>query len=321
MRRFVTRPAVMLLTFCLGLLLVLLYGGLVRGWVRRQAGRAAERVAAPYVAEAGRRHMNRRILLDLRDTWEADSSERGDSPAYRDLEASNEERGEVERRIFPKLFPEGFLTYYGECDRESRERPAASEDDLAWARGRGQFVPYVPDWHRGSFTVPDAFETLYDVNVNECNARESPAPPSGMLAVFDRWDGLHATAGSLPGELVAAVRDVDGDALDEVLLSRGEMQGAKGVFRMRLVSLRGGVLRELHDFGVCYVYSFAQPFDGDRVVTIPVIYYTPRGDGRTPLFEVDFYRADCPKSAGCGFLPRPSEWLYLKSGRLNEGEY
>lgn len=319
MRHFVTRPALLLTTFALGLLLVFLYGGLVGRWVQRQAGRAAHRVAAPYVAEADRRHMNRRILLDLRDNWESPSSER--SPGYDDLESSNKERGEVMRRILPKLFPRGHLAHWGLCSPESRARPAAGEADLARARERGDFVAHLPQWRKGSFTAPGAYETLYVVSVGECNAREAPVPPSMRLAVFDHWDGLHATFDALPDEGIYAVRDVDGDDVEEVLLGRGEMAGPKGVFRLRLVGLRGGRLRVVHDFGVGYVYSFGDPVGDERVITIPVIYYTPRGGGGTPLFEVDFYRAGCSKAAGCGFFPRPGEWRYLKSGPLGEGEY
>jgi hypothetical protein len=322
MRSFVTRPAILALTFCCGLSLTVLYGALFGGPVRDLARRAGRRVAAPYVAEADRRHMQRRILLDLREYWESPSSER---PRSFDDEhqAFYKEKEEVGRRIFPKLFPGGYLEHVSECSRESKERPASSEADLAWARERGQFDPYVYDeWRKGSFTEPGAYETLYHVAVRECNARAASAPPpSEVLAVFDRWDGLHASFDLPPGDSVYVVRDVDGDDVDEVLLSSGEVKGTKGVFSLRLVSLKGGRLRVVHDFGVGYVYSFEQSFFGDeRVVTVPVIYYTPRG-GETPSFEVDFYRGYCSKRDGCDSLPRPSEWRYFKNGRLDEKDY
>lgn len=321
MRRFVTRPAVLLLTFCCGLALVFLYGGLVQRSVRQLALRAGQRVAAPYVAEAERRHMQRRVLLDLREYWEAPSSERPHS-FEGEREAFYKEKDEVGRRLFPKLFPEGYLDHVSRCSRESKERPAASEADLAWARERGQFVPYVYDeWHKGSFTEPGAYETLYHVAVRECNVLKASGPPSSeVLAVFDRWDGLHASLDSPPGDSVYVVRDVDADGVDEVLLSRGGMKGSTGVFSLRLVSLRGGRPRVVQDFGPGYVYSPGSYLGEERVITVPVIYYTPRG-GETPLFEVDFYRAYCSKSEGCEFLPRPGEWRYFKSGRLEEKDY
>jgi hypothetical protein len=323
MRHFVTRPALLLTTFALGLALVLLYGGLVGRSVKRLARRAAERVAAPHVADAERRHRDRRILLDLREYWEVPSSERPRSFDGEDA-AFYKEKAEAGRRIFPKLFPKGYLEHVADCSRESRERPAASAADLAWARERGQFDPSVYDnWQRGSFTEPGAHETLYHVSLRECNALSSSGPPSTeMFAVFDRWDGLHASFDSPGGESVYVVRDVDADGVDEVLLSRGEMRGTKGVFSLRLVSLRGGRLRVLHDFGVGYVYSYEQSFFGDeRVITIPVIYYTPRGDRELPSFEVDFYRGFCSRGEGCDSLPRPGRWRYFKSGRLEEGDY
>ena len=145
-------------------------------------------------------------------------------------------------------------------------------------------------------------------------------PSTRTLAVFDRWDGLYASIELLPGESVYAVRDVDGDALDEALLGRGEMYGLNYASRMRLVSLKGGSLRVLHDFGVGYVHSFMDDMGHNRTITIPVIYYTPRGDGETPEFHVDFYRADCAESAGCGFMPKPGAWAYFKSGNLSESD-
>jgi hypothetical protein len=120
---------------------------------------------------------------------------------------------------------------------------------------------------------------------------------------------------------VLEVRDVDGDDVDEVLLGRSEMRGMTYVSRMWLVSLEGGRLRVVHDFGVSGVYSSKDELGNDRVIIIPVIYYTPRGDGRTPEFHVDYYRASCWKSEGCGFAPRPSAWQYYKSGSLGEGDY
>ncbi len=342
MRRIVTHPLALLLTFSCGLLLTLLWGSLINKSVRHLARRAEQRLIAPHVAEVEKKYRNRRILLDKRDYWEAPSSAR--PLAYRELEAIGDATDEVKRRILPKLFPDGTLEHYGECSRESRERRAESEADLAWAREKGQFVGYVPDWHDGSFTYPGTFETLYQIDVGECNAREGPMPPSQLLAVFDRWDGLHASVNALPGDGVYAVHDVDGDDVDEVLLGRGEMRvgdkawadylkevnealldrgemrGLTYVSKLRLVSLKGGSLRVIHDFGVGYIYSFSDPVGNDRVITIPVIYYTPRGDGETPEFHVDFYRASCRKSEGCGFMPRPSAWRYFKSGSLSENE-
>ena len=321
MRRFLTRPAALVLTFCLGLALVFLFGGLVGRSLKRLAERAGRRVAAPYVAEAGRRYMQRRILYDLRDYYEADSSPERIHLGYEEHDAQYKEKHEVERRVLPKLFPGGYLDQVGKCDRESGERREGSEADLVWARGRGQFVPYLSlEWPSGSFTAPGASEVLYHVRLGECTAREHGAPTHEMLAVFDHWDGLHAAFEVPAGNILQPVRDVDGDGVDEVLLMHGEMEGNKGVFSLRLVSLSGGRLRVVHDFGVGYVYSLGSDSGDGRVITIPVIYYTPRGEGQTPEFEVDFYRAECNKSEGCDGFPRPGAWRYLKSGRLDEAD-
>ena len=318
MRRTLTHAPALLLTFSCGLVLTLLWWAFINDSVKRLARSAELRVAAPHVAVAEQRFRERRILFDKRDYWEE-----LDAPhpwGLRDFESLGDRRAEVKRRILPKLFPGGHLEHYGQCSRESRERRAWSEADLAWARENKQFVGYVPAWHDGSFTAPGAWETLYEIDVGECNAREGPLPATRLFAVFDRWDELHASIPALPAGSVLEVRDVDGDDVDEVLLGWSEMRGTTYVSRLRLASLKGGGLRVLHDFGIGYLYSFTHPLGDDRVITIPVIYYTPRGDGETPEFHVDYYRASCRKSEGCGFMPRPSAWRYFKSGSLNEDD-
>jgi hypothetical protein len=320
MRHIAARALSALLTFSFGLLLALLCGGLLNQSVRRPAPRAEDGLKAPHVAEAENNFRKRRILFDLRDYRETSDSGLYLSSSYSDYEAFLKEAHEARRRIMPKLFPGGYLDDYGQCSDESRGRRAVGDDDLAWARAHGQFVPYTGEWHRGSFTAPGARQVLYEIVMGACGARLGEIPRTRVYAVFDSWDGLYASFEVQPSEYVYAVRDVNGDDVDEVLLGHGEMRGYNYVSRMRLVSLNGGSLRVLHEFGIGYVYSLADSRGDDRIITVPVIYYTPRGDGETPEFQTDFYRAYCFKGGGCGFMPKPSEWAYFKSGGLSESD-
>jgi hypothetical protein len=314
MRSLLTRPLTLLLTFLCGLAIVLLWGLFVNKTVQRLARRAEQRVSAPYIAEAERRYMNRRILFDKRNYWEAPGNARPGSNGLDDLEAIGKEGREVKKRILPKLFQGSYGETVADCSRETRERPAQSEADLDRAREQGQYFPWVLAWHEGRFTEPGAFQMLYEINLNECNSRDAPVPPSRMLAVFDRWDRVYATFKPLERESVYEVCDVDGDAVDEVLMARGELRDNAYVVKLRLVSLKDGSFRVIHDFGLSAIFTF----DGERVITLPVIYYTPRGQGETPEFHVDYYRAVCRKSEGCNFMPLPTAWQYLKSGTLSE---
>ena len=320
MRPVLVRAAALLITFSFGLSLALLLQGAVGRAARRLALRAEERLKAPYVAEGEENFRKRRILFDLRDYWVAPDDARPSSSEYRDLDASGKELNDKRRRILPKVFPGGYLEHVGLCDYEGMWPRASSEADLARARGRKQFAPHMTQWKDGHFTEPGALQTLYVIDTGECNGNDMVMPSTRTLAVFDRWDGLYASVGAMQGEGVYAARDVDGDALDEVLLGRGEIYGLNYVVRMRLVSLKGGSLRVLHDFGITYIYSFADKMGHDRTITVPIIYYTPRGDGETPEFQVDYYRAGCSDSAGCGFMPKPSAWRYFRSGVLSESD-
>lgn len=320
MRRILSRALATLLAFSCGLLLTLFCHGVVQNSARRLAQGAEERLKAPHVAEGENNFRKRRILFDPRDRWETSGDERAAGGWYDDLEALGKELDDTKRRILPKIFPGGYLELVGHCESESKWPPASSAADLARVRERGQFVPHVPYWEKGSFTEAGAFQTLYVVDLCECNSRDASVPSSRIFAVFDRWDGLYARIEALPGEYVLAVRDVDGDDIDEVLLGRGELRETSHVSYVRLVSLKGGRLRVVQDFGVSSIYSFRDESGARRVVTIPVIYYVPRGDGETPEFYVDNYSAECAKDDGCGFLPKPSVWQYLKSGPLTEGD-
>lgn len=320
MRPFMARALALFLTFCCGLLITLLWVSLANRPLRQLARRVEQRFKTPYIKEGEKRYMKRLILLDKRNYWEAPDVARPVSNGYSDLEAVGKEEREMTNRIAPKLFQRSYLEHYGQCSRESRERPVESEADLVWAQEQGQFVPWVRDWHSGAFTEPGAFQYLHEITVGECNARQSSVAPTKLLAVFDRWDRLYASIKPLPGEGVVAVADVDGDDIEEVLLGRSELKGTRYITRMRLVSLKDGQLRVIHDFGVGYIFTFSEGLGDERVITIPVIYFTPRAVGETPEFHVDFYRASCSKAAGCGFMPRPTAWEYLKSGSIGEDE-
>lgn len=320
MRRILSRAPATLLTFSCGLLLTLLCRGVVQNSVRSLALSAEERLKSLHVAEGDNNFRKRRILFDPRDRWETSGDERAAGGWYDDLEALGKELKDRNRRLLPKLFPGGYLEGVGRCDAESSWPLAETEADLARVRERGQFSPNLPHWEKGSFTEPGAFQMLYEVDLCECNSRDAKVSATHMLAVFDRWDGLYARVELPHDESVLAVRDVDGDDVEEVLLGRGELRETSHVSYMRLVSLKGGRLRVVHDFGVTGIYSFGDESGPRRVVTVPVIYYVPRGDGEAPEFYVDNYGAECAKDDGCGFVPRPGVWQYLGSGPLTEGD-
>jgi hypothetical protein len=312
MRRIFIRTLVALLTFALGLCLALLWRMSKDGSPPSFARTDEAGITPQSIAEAGCFDADRRVLFDKRDYVEPDWS-------YEEFEARGKHQRELTQLLAPHIFPAPGLYHKGLCSPESRRISAKGEADLKWARERGQFVPWVRGWYRGSFTEVRPDEILYELSVGECNANSGPLEGgSSQLAVFA--DGqLRASVNTLNGTGVYGVQDTDGDGVDEFLLASFDpMMGWKMVTKLRLVSLKGGSLRVVHDFGVSCVYECLDEFCGKTVITIPVIYYTPGAAGRATRYQVDFYRARCEHDKGCDGWPRPDAWEYYKSGSLDE---
>ena len=316
MRRIVGRALALLLAFSCGVSLALMFRGIVADSVRRLALRAEERIKAPYVAEAENDFRQRRILFDMRDFQETPDGARSNASEYDDMRAMAKEEDEAAQRVMPKVFPGGYLEDYGKCMDSLKTRRAETDADLAWARAHGQFVPHAHNWNRGRFTEPHAPQVIYEIGVGECNMRVGEVAYTRVLAIFDRWDKLYASFEVELGDSVLAVRDVDGDGVDEVLAAHAERSRVNYVMTLRLLSFKGGGMRVVHDFGIGFAYSAADEAGLGRIITVPVIYYTPRGGGELPEFQTDYYRMDCDETKTCGFMPGPAAWRYLKSGRL-----
>jgi hypothetical protein len=225
----------------------------------------------------------------------------------------------VNRRVLPEVFPRGYLEgTHSECADFVVRKMAESPADLEWARAGGYFVPRVYRWQPGSLTEPRADETLYQINVLECNAQSGPlAYGSTQLAVY-RGRALLNSFNTLFGSVVYVVPDVDGDGVDEVLMSRHEHDGPSGdAERFRLLSLKGGVLRVVHDFGAVGGHYRRDEARKVYEIEVGVLSYAPGRGGRPPDFRTELYRGRCrigPNTSGIAepdnCWPRPDEWEY-----------
>jgi hypothetical protein len=311
MRRVSVLVFVLLLAFAAGVCVVLL--------LRSGLGRY---VVRPALSEgAGGECDGRRVLLDMRVRV------RGHDLSEEEFKRDGAALLEVNRRVLPEVFPRGYLKgTHSECADRSVRKMAESAPELEWARAEGYFVPRVYRWRAGRLTEANADETLYEVEVRECNAQSGPlAYGSTQLAVY-RGRALRASFNTLLGGVVYVVPDTDGDGVDEVLLSRHEHDGPSGdAERLRLVSLKGGGLRVVHEFGAVGGHYRWDEARGLYEIEVGVLSYAPGREGRPPDFRTELYRGRCrmqPNTSGIpepdNCWPRSEEWEYVGGTGANE---
>jgi hypothetical protein len=320
MRRAFVRVLVSLLTFaagvCFALLLRVDWGGFVPP--ESVSGRGANPASS---RGAGGEFAGRYVLYDAR------LRVRAHGLPEEEFKKDGEALLAVNERVLPEVFPRGYLEgTHSRCDERSVRKWAEGEAELEWARAEGYFVPQVARWQPGSLTEARADEILYQVNVRECNAQSGPLYyGSTQLAVY-RAGALHASVNTLFGEVVYVVPDLDGDGVDEVLMSRHEYYGPSGdARRLRLVSLKGGAVRMVHDFGAVGGHHRWDEARRAFRIEAAVLSYAPGREGRPPEFRTELYRGYCrvepgstvgPEPDNC--WPRPEEWEYVGGGGANE---
>ena len=190
---------------------------------------------------------------------------------------------EVQRRVLSALFP-SYLGNESECKVDEPPTDAA----LKAARKSGQIVPELMSSRAGSFTKPNARQTAYLIKVGECGATSRTYFGTYRLAIFE--NGRLVAADSNPrGEYIDAVADVDGDGIQEILLSGCGFGTGTLECNAILLSMAGGSPRTIRRFR--FVYE--DPCGGSPTlpITATVIRYAP---GRPPHFFESDYEAACP---------------------------
>ena len=256
------------------------------------------------------RNPARRILLDMRYRRERRPI------SDEELRAHGKELVAVNERILPEVFPNGYLAEsHSECAVVSVKKMAVDPRELEWARVHGYFRPRVYKWRGGSFTEPHVGEALYQINVGECNAQSGRfAYGSVQLAVY-RGPVLRASVNTVSGTDVYPIGDVNDDGVDELLVARDEHDYSGGFVRFSLVSLKGGELRLIHDFGTVGAHYNWDNSTNDYAIEVAVLSYIPKEHGQLPDFYCDIYRGHCSVIDGRGFpepencWPSPLEWI------------
>lgn len=209
-----------------------------------------------------------------------------------------------------------FKKYLPEAVRCAPGASPSNESDLAELRERGQFAPSVSEAVRGSFTGPARREMLYIIAVGECGDMPRSLGNGSTQLVIRRGAENVLSLNGFYGA-VSAVRDVDGDGADELLLRASGF--GQGVLEesAQLLSFAGGRERVVHDFETVRVDSCGR---GDRTSAVKAAVLrlaspTPAAttSPAAARFETDFYVSRCYEDKD---RPRLKDFRFLKRGKL-----
>jgi hypothetical protein len=218
----------------------------------------------------------------------------------------------------PKLTPEAedkilsavFSSYLkGDEGCKGVETPVAEDGDhLAAARKAGHITPGVVAMATGSFTAAGEQQTAYIISVSECNASHADNNGTKRLAVFSGQKLVADVDTDFKKEILRTL-DLNGDGVNELLLSGGDMNQGITVEVAALVQLQDGKLRVIKDFEKTEENSCESGLSDSNAMA-SVISYTPAAQGKMPDFHVDNYRAKCLPDSQLG------RWQFLSSGPM-----
>jgi hypothetical protein len=189
---------------------------------------------------------------------------------------------EARRNLLSAVFPH-YLDNETECEVYYEQK------DLEAARNSGQIVPELLARAAGSFTRSGARQMAYLIKVGECMAQTRSYFGTYRLAIFEN-DRLIAADRSPYGDFLDAVIDVDGDNIEEILISGCGSGTGVVTCSASLLSIAGGTLRTIRDFSRVYWDGCLSIFP-EPGITATVIMYAP---GRPPQFFEHPYEAACP---------------------------
>jgi len=171
----------------------------------------------------------------------------------------------TQRMVLSKVFRK-YLTDANRCNFQGE----LGDDYLAAARKAGQMVPSISDVETGSFTAPGQMQTLYVIDVSECNASHADNFGTKRVAIF-AGQQLVADVDADFARNVIKKTDLNGDGVDELLMTTGDMAQGTLTEMATLVSFQNGRRKVIHDFGSVVLDSCASGFP-DSTSEASVIY-------------------------------------------------
>jgi hypothetical protein len=169
----------------------------------------------------------------------------------------------------------------------------AGEDYLAAARKAGQMVPTIADVETGSFTAPGQTQTLYVIDVSECNASHADNFGTKRVAIFSGQQ-LVADVDADFARSITKKTDLNSDGVDELLMITGDMAQGTLTEMATLVSFHNGRRQVIQDFGSVVLDSCASGFPESQSEA-SVIYISDVVPGMMPKITQENYASSCRK--------------------------
>src|SRR5215213_2426009 len=195
----------------------------------------------------------------------------------------------TQRMVLTKVFRR-YLIDTNKCNF-----PADAADDyLGAARKAGQMVPSIADVETGSFTAPGQSQTLYVIDVSECNASHADNFGTSRVAIFSGTQLVADLDADFKGDIVRKT-DLNSDGIDELLMTSSYMGQGTLTEMADLVSFKNGRRQVIEDFGAVVEDSCASGFPSSKSEA-SVIYIADVVPGAMPTITQENYSSSCRKT-------------------------
>lgn len=210
----------------------------------------------------------------------------------------------TEKYVISKVFRR-YLTDENKCNPDFDS--SGSDDRLAAARRAGQIVPSILDMETGSFTGPLKQETLYVISVSECYASHAENFGTKRVAIFSGQQLVAEMDVDFKSGIVKKT-DLNGDGIDELLMTTGDMNQGVLIELAALVSFQNRRFRAIEEFGTVMEDSCASGFPGSSAKA-SVISISEAAPGAMPRLRMDNYEGGCRKAR---------RWRFISTGKMQE---
>lgn len=206
----------------------------------------------------------------------------------------------TQKTVFSKVFRR-YLTDENRCDQNFSPN---GDDYLKAARTAGQFAPSIIDMATGSFTAAGQQQSAYVISLNECGASHADNYGSKRVAIFSGQQLVMDADVDFRSNIIKKT-DLNGDGLDELLMTSGDMNQGVAFEAAALIGFQNGRLTVIQDLGTVLEDSCASEMPGSSSKA-SVISINSAAPGSMPTLRIDNYESGCKRT----------RWKFISTGKM-----